>query len=228
MPFFRCGGKTIYQIAKDNILSTVKSIYANNVSCNAEFTIHTVHNAYGWSNSFGISFEYNSFTGLNDLRKLFEMCGYNVSVGSPHVDKNIFLKTGDPNQAGYPGTREGTVKSSVFTAELANVTAYDSNIYKAQREVMKNMVGNKFDISWNFYASDSAVKESPNATPTNGAIITHIGNWNDSLSNLFTQAGYNITSVNGDIPAIPMFYGGGPDPIVKTMNLNIIQATLNT
>lgn len=226
MPFFRCGGKTIYQLAKDNILSTVRSLYANNVSCNAEFTIRTVHNAYGWSNSFGISFKYNSFTGLNDLRRLFEMCGYNVSVGSPNVDKNIFLKTGDPNQAGYPGTREGTVRSSVFTAELANVTAYDSNIYKAQREVMKDMVGNKFDISWNFYASDSAGREGQSTT--NGFIITHIGNWNDSLSNLFTEAGYNITSVNGDIPATSMFYGGGGEPTVKIMNLNIIQANLNT
>lgn len=220
MPFFRCNGASIYSLALKEVYSKVIEIFNNNVDIHATFTMKHQYGSYGIVGD-GTSLEVDSLSGFDQLRKLLEYFGYDVSIpysqGSSIILYYKHTNPDDSDKPGYPGTNSCSKDIYFFTASMPSANKYLSNYSKKLREAAVNVFGNTFSIGWHV----NGYQQSYNRHHE----FTSVSDWASKLKTAFTQAGYRNTAVNGTVSGA--YYWNASGDGQKTENINVIKATLS-
>lgn len=186
MPFFRCSGATMAQLASRMLAEDLQFYCGNSLTLSTKAHIVTEYNAYGHSGGSDTGCEFTWDTGLSNLSNFLESYSYNVSSGVlAHGIQGIYRNPN--NEEEWLGSTSGSYTFGIFNATYKSGT----NIPKFKKravELLRSLIGDSLNIQ---ISVECDIKHGNSNYPyTRHDKINESGNWYTKLHALFSNLGY--------------------------------------
>lgn len=183
MPFFRCSGATMAQLASKMLIEEFQSYMGDSFSLLNSLTVQSHYNAFGHSGGtdtdgyFQLSGSFSSLTTF--LRAYYYNVSYNTNT---HVIQSKYRNPN--NEEEWIGSTSGSADITFFSAAY-NANANIAKFRRRAVEQLRHLIGDNFYIAYKVQSDTT-----PGGHPyTRHDIVSPIYSL-DSLKNLFSFCGY--------------------------------------
>ncbi len=202
MPFFRCSGATMAQLASKMLIEEFQSYIGDSFSLSNPLTVQTYYNAFGHSGGTDTNGYFRLGGSFNSFITFLHSYYYNVSTDTNTHGIQSHYRNPD-NEEEYLGNTGGTGNITIFTASY-NANANIAKFKKRAVEQLRHLIGDNFSIAYGI----SVETQNPEPHPyTRHDVVRPIYNLS-SLESFFSFCGYG--NFNSQRIIDNYFYTGNP------------------
>ncbi len=219
MPFFRCSGATMAQLASKMLIEEFQSYIGDSFSLSHPLTVQTHYNAFGHSGGTDTVGHFQLKGSFSSLITFFHSYYYNVSTDTNTHGIQSHYRNPD-NEKEYLGSTSGTSDITIFTATY-NTNANIPKFKKRAVEQLRHLIGDNFSIAYGI----SVETQNPEPHPyTRHDVVRPIYNLS-SLESFFSFCGYGNFSSQRSTDNY-FYTGNPPHGQAKTYEINTLSGNL--